>query len=333
MIKYLQKKEAFRANTKCFVQTRESLGLAKNKMSKFLENHGIKKIGQRSYLRIENGEKEFELKKFQDIANAFNKEFAKKNIDKRINPEDLYISKINNENIISKEKNIDKNSYANLYEIETASNLMWHLDRATKKKTFGLSGMNLSVEEDVNNLFGWINSYNKSLSKSLDDEQLDDFNVEKEVLDISTGINSNLKQLAEKNMKLYCGIISLPLIDYYNKNSAIDPSNLEIDPAEFGINVSNINYIIYYFSTEGEEGIKVIYRNTFSKVELEEITKNFYHQISLKELNNYDKVYKETLNEVKTSFFNHKQIMLPINFDRSKVSFEPVYMEIDDIPF
>jgi hypothetical protein len=84
MIKYLQKKEAFRANTKCFVQTRESLGLAKNKMSKFLENHGIKKIGQRSYLRIENGEKEFELKSFKILQMHSIKNLQKKILIKEL---------------------------------------------------------------------------------------------------------------------------------------------------------------------------------------------------------------------------------------------------------
>ena len=49
-------------------------------MGDFFKNNGIKKIGNRTYVKIENCEEKFDVNKFREIAYAFNSEFRKKNL-------------------------------------------------------------------------------------------------------------------------------------------------------------------------------------------------------------------------------------------------------------
>ena len=63
---------------------RKDLDLPKEKMGKFFLDHGIKKIGNRTYIKIENGEEKFHVDKFKDMAKAFNREFRKRNDSRSI---------------------------------------------------------------------------------------------------------------------------------------------------------------------------------------------------------------------------------------------------------
>ena len=58
-------------------------------MGTFFKSHNIKKIGNRTYIDIENGEKEFDLSKFKDLTKAFNNEFIKLNLNYRTSVQKL----------------------------------------------------------------------------------------------------------------------------------------------------------------------------------------------------------------------------------------------------
>tara|TARA_B100000579_G_C22335303_1_gene622388 strand:+ start:362 stop:604 length:243 start_codon:yes stop_codon:yes gene_type:complete len=70
--------DTYYANELELKSLRAVLGLEKDKMGAFFKNNGIKKIGNRTYVKIENCEEKFEVNKFSEIAFAFNSEFRKK---------------------------------------------------------------------------------------------------------------------------------------------------------------------------------------------------------------------------------------------------------------
>ena len=70
----IDSKAKFTPNGEELKKIREILNLPKSKMGDFFKSYGVKKLGDRVYISIENGQKT-EMKKIYDIAYAFNKEF------------------------------------------------------------------------------------------------------------------------------------------------------------------------------------------------------------------------------------------------------------------
>ena len=73
----------YNPNTKRLAEIRRTLSLEKSKMGKFFKSHGVKKIGDRTYISIENGES-VDIEKLTDIYLTFNKEFRKRNLSNKI---------------------------------------------------------------------------------------------------------------------------------------------------------------------------------------------------------------------------------------------------------
>lgn len=280
------KNNKVKANSKRLTAVREILNLPKPKMGDFLKRHGIKKIGDRVYISIENGEKT-ELKKFYDLAFAFNKEFKKRNLNNKIEVHELIDDPEYkfNENIKTNTnyaENLPKICTTTLYQIVNAENLYKQLGSSyDKKKVLNLGTMPPEAAEELNKLFEKVEEYNSSRELRYEDEEEKSFNREKKILNISSEINSIFNSLQSKyDIKLFMSILQIPSIQAQPFFSDEDEKKSMYEPIEnvdniWELGISWVNYLFYYFTQDNIDSVTVKYENEYSENELSEILKKF----------------------------------------------------------
>ena len=171
MIVKLENKK--KANVKELKSIREKLSLKKDEMGSFFKSHNIKKIGNRTYIDIENGEKKFDLSKYKDLAKAFNNEFIKLNLNYRTSVQKLTVGltkskKKVTENLAGKElratlnvkePELEDQRYSGtlLFKIHNAENIFNKLNQNYhRKKVMNLGTLKTGSSEPIANLFGYI---------------------------------------------------------------------------------------------------------------------------------------------------------------------------------
>ena len=272
-------KETFYANESLLVSLRQLLGLEKDKMGSFFLKNNIKKIGDRTYTKIENGEKPYELQKFKDISFAFNSEFQRKNLPNRISVFQLIkknkSSTKNSSQIDIKDfkkpiaENKKKIFTTVLNRIFNAENLYNFLkSNYHRKKVFNLGTLPPGAINDVEDFFDQIKNYDYKLIYDFKSDDLLDFSREKKILEHSSTINSILNKLEQTyEVRLYMGILAIPLAKPFPVKEEIEINDIE----EFELCLSEDEYLFYYFASTNPESIHVKYEVEHSEQEIIEI--------------------------------------------------------------
>lgn len=318
MIKNL-KTEKYFGHTSTIEELRNLIGIKKEKMPMLYEKHGAKKISLRTYLRIEHGEEKFKKERFQELANVFNKEFAKKKIN-RVTDASLLLNSFGDKHF----KETERKSFTTLVPVTDSSQILNNLDRAQKKKVFGLSTLSPSSEDGVAEIFNCVKEF-VNIKPELDDESLTNFDSEKKLMVVTTRLNSWINDLRHNhNLKLYTGIITIPIFDFEETwESFIETA----DPIKYNVFAKEVSYIIFYFSHNNEDEVEFTYHNDLSLKELQEFLEN----------ENKIEINREETLGVAGSIIKNKVlaqmnkkikelILLPESFDRNKTSFNPIYI-------
>ena len=283
------------------------------------EKHGAKKISLRTYLRIEHGEEKFKKERFQELANVFNKEFARKKIN-RVTFADLLLNSFGEKHF--KEK--DRKSFTTLIPVTDSSQILNNLDRAQKKKVFGLSTLSPSTEDGVAEIFNCVKEF-VNIKPGLDDESLTNFDNEKNLMVITTRLNSFIDDLRiNHNLKLYTGIITIPIFGYGETYESLMETS---DPIKYDVFAKEVSYIIFYFSHNNEDEVEFTYHNDFSLVELQDFLESENEiEISREETLGVagSVVRNKVLAKMKKKI--EELASLPVSFDRNKTSFNPIYI-------
>ena len=271
-------------NTKRLAEIRKTLSLEKSKMGKFFKSHGVKKIGDRTYISIENGESA-DIEKLTDIYLTFNKEFRKRNLSNKI---ELY-EIIDDENYSSSLKSLDDTenddensrvSKSTMYQILNAENLFKKLDNHNnKKKVFNLGSVPGDAAEDINLLFDQIEVYNKAHDIKFANEEEENFEAERKLLKISSNINNLLSSLENNyNVKLFISELEIKQAGWSNvyEGEHEDPNFDEYEeekeiPDTYQFVIEHVNYIIYYFTVANADSVNVEYSDEYSSNELSTI--------------------------------------------------------------
>ena len=278
-------KETFLANELELVNLRQLLGLEKDKMGSFFKKNNIKKIGDRTYTKIENGEEEYELQKFKDISFAFNSEFQRKNLPNRTSVYKLIRrnkSKLKDHEKVKAEwkdlkKPIEKNKkkifITSLQRIFNAENL-YNLLKSNyhKKKVFNLGSLPPGAINDVENFFDQIKKYDTNMQYDFKTDDLLDFSREKRILEHSSTINSILNELeGTYEVRLYMGILAVPVAKAFPVKEQGELEEIE----DFELCLSEDEYLFYYFASTNPESINVKYEAEFSENEITEILEKY----------------------------------------------------------
>lgn len=312
--------EKYYGHTQKIEELRNLLGIKKEKMPLLYEKHGAKKPSLRTYLRIEHGEEKFKKERFQQLANVFNKEFARKKINRVTDAEQLLNSFGENHF-----KKIERKSFATLTQVTDSSQILNNLEKAEKKKVFGLATLSPSTESGVAEVFNCVKKF-VNIKPNLDDESLTNFDNEKELMEITTALNSvlnNLKLL--HNLKLYTGVAKIPMLNF---DETFDSWVQTSDPAVYDSYAKEVTYIIFYFSHNNEDEIEFTYHNDFSFDELKKFTLN-KDKIKI----NRDDTLGISKSVLTTKLLNRMNLdfdeitKMPIYFDRSKPAFNPIYLQ------
>ena len=285
MIKKLN--DTYYANELELKSLRALLGLEKDKMGAFFRSNGIKKIGNRTYIKIENCEEKFEVNKFSEIAFAFNSEFRKKNLPNKTAAFRLYKNnklekkKDKSESIktsISKHIKISKNNKklfsTKLDRIFNAENLYRLLkSNYHKKKVFNLGSIFPEAIEDIEKLFDQITIFDDTkIGYERNSDDLTDFSSEKKKLQHSAEINTIIKRLESSyNVRLYMGILAVPVARAF----PVKETGVLNDIEEFELGVSEDEYLFYYFASNNPEYIIAEYEGFQSEDELTKILNKY----------------------------------------------------------
>ncbi len=319
MIKNL-KTEKYFGHTSAIEELRNVVGIKKEKMPMLYEKHGAKKISLRTYLRIEHGEEKFKRERFQELANVFNKEFARKKIN-RVTDASLLLSSFDKKPF----KEIERKSFTTLVPVTDSSQILNNLDRAQKKKVFGLSTLSPSAENNVEEIFNCVKEF-VNLKPGNDDESLTNFESEKNLMNVTTKLNGIINTLSLRhNLKLYTGIIKIPIFMFYeNLDSVVETSN----PVIYDCMAKEVSYIIFYFSHNNEDEVEFTYHNDFSYIELKEFLAD----------KNGIKIDRDDTLGVSNNVIRSKVVSkmngnveellkLPFVFDRNKTTMKPIYIQ------
>ena len=318
MIKNL-KTEKFFGATLNIERERNLIGIKKEKMPMLYEKHGAKKISLRTYLRIEHGEEKFKRERFQELANIFNKEFARKKINKVTMAHTLYNS-FGDKHLKEKERK----SFTTLAPVTDSSQILYNLDNAQKKKVFGISTLSPAAENEVEEIFNCIKEF-VSLKPSIDDESLSNFESEKNLMNVTTKLNGIINILSHQhNLKLYTGVITIPIFDFGETwESVVETA----DPIVYDCYAKEVSYIIFYFSHNNEDEVEFTYHNLFSYKELKEflIDKN---GIKIDRDETLGKSKSDIANKIlaKMNVKIEDLLKLPTNFDIKKTGINPIYI-------
>ena len=318
MIKNL-KPEKYFGHTSTIEELRNLIGIKKEKMPMLYEKHGAKKISLRTYLRIEHGEEKFRFQRFQELASVFNKEFARKKIN-RVTDAGLLLNSFGEKHF----KETDRKSFATLVPVTDSSQILNNLDRAQKKKVFGLSTLSPSTEDGVAEIFNCVQEF-VNIKPGLDDESLTNFDNEKNLMVVTTRLNSFIDNLRiNHNLKLYTGIITIPIFDFKESWESMVGTT---DPIVYDCFAKEVSYIIFYFSHNNEDEVEFTYHNDFSLKELKEflIDKN---GIKIDREETLGKSRRDIRSKVVSQMNGsiEELLKLPVTFDRKKSAINPIYI-------
>ena len=280
------KDEKFKARGKMLKKFREQLNLPLNKMGKFFLKHGVKKLGDKSYVEMEKERRKFEKKKYEDVAYAFAQEAADQKIDFEISVQELY------------EETLKRNkTFFFLRKIDDAEQLFKYLDRADKKKTLNLSYINPDHQSSIKDLFNIITNYLQDKffasnnSNSEIEEDLQDFSKEEKVLETIWSANNCLSafRLGKSPLGIFCGILPVDTIEFNINGEPLQEGGFagtlgnenDIKWIPYTYQKSNIkkieseiiskNYLIIYFGDPNFNFMKAVYNMPFSKEELKKL--------------------------------------------------------------
>ena len=285
-----------KANVKELISIREKLSLKKDKMGTFFKSHNIKKIGNRTYIDIENGEKEFDLSKFKDLTKAFNNEFIKLNLNYRTSVQKLTADPTESKKEKRKFKEITKEvpaefnlgekalndrrySITKLWKIHNAENIFNKLNQNYhRKKVMNLGTLKTGSSAPISDLFGFIQKYIKEsdfkLKRGTRFDKRDDYDGEIEVLNLADSINRCIDQLRDKyGINLYMGILTVPTVTEDTVDESIDTWEAISDgkKVEFKLVLSENDVLFYYFTDQDPSSISVEHRNEYTEKELQDI--------------------------------------------------------------
>ncbi len=292
MIVKLENKK--KANVKELKSIREKLSLKKDKMGSFFKSHNIKKIGNRTYIDIENGEKKFDLSKYKDLAKAFNNEFIKLNLNYRTSVQKLTVGLTKSKKKITeklagkelratlnvKEPELEDQRYSGtlLFKIHNAENIFNKLNQNYhRKKVMNLGTLKTGSSEPIANLFGYIQKYiNESdfkLRRGTRFDNRDNYDGEIEVLNLADNINKCIDNLKTAfGVNLYMGILKVPTVV---EDTVDEVENWEAiankKGVEFKLVLSENEVLFYYFTDQDPPSITVEHRNEYTQKELNEI--------------------------------------------------------------
>ncbi len=319
--------ESFYSNSEKLSILREELGIKKNEIVKELKKVGIDSIGSsRTYARLENKELKFDYKTFESLAKGLNLLFKKnKKSKKNINATDLYI----------KDLAEDKNSYTSLNKIIDASDIINLIHKCERKKVFGLSEIERSAAEHIEQLFDALaqvsNEEFKSFS-SFDDEDIKNFENEKRIIDISSFINTKLNLInRDFGIKLFAGAIEVPMIYAFPK-SFFNSVNGE---SEYNLVGHNAEYLIYKFEKKDTaDFFDVKYTNPISLKGIKNIIDKYKIEKKYEDSKNRESILLDLKSELSSKLIDAGEYQyLPVSMDRTKIEFTEKMDFEDEIPF
>ena len=347
-----------KANVKELISIREKLSLKKDKMGTFFKSHNIKKIGNRTYIDIENGEKEFDLSKFKDLTKAFNNEFIKLNLNYRTSVQKLTadpteskkekskLKKINKEvpvefNLGEKALNDRRYSITKLWKIHNAENIFNKLNQNYhRKKVMNLGTLKTGSSAPISDLFGFIQKYIKEsdfkLKRGTRFDKRDDYDGEIEVLNLADSINRCIDQLRDKyGINLYMGILTVPTVTDDTVDESIDIWEEISDgkKVEFKLVLSENDVLFYYFTDQDPSSISVEHRNQYTEKELQDILDQYPVTTLINAGNSSESVIFDLCNKILKKSGN-KSIFIGQSIMDSdlKFKFNSGFEDFDDAP-
>ena len=349
--------KSFKANRKELIKIRGLIGLSKDKMGQFFLKHNIKKIGNRTYLKIENGEQKYDIDKFSQIAKAFNNEFQTLGISFRTSANKLLIdesinknsNKNNKKNINEEKEETSKNknifSEAILWKVQNAENVFNRLGSYYNlKKVMNLGSLSPGSNIPLNKFFESVTRYNDiHYKKDSKRDIADDFTNECEVLDIADNMNRSLSRLkSDFGINLYMGTLKRNCFTIKNNLRFSDWDNVE--ELEYKL-VKGYDIILFYYFVQSEpENIKVKYKNNFSEEEIENILKKYPVSEKFKKATEWELMENKLFNKLSqlsnysitpTSIIYDNDLVFEFKsrFDELPDFDEEAFEEDDEIPF
>ena len=346
-----------KANVKELISVREKLGLKKDEMGPFFKSHNIKKIGNRTYIDIENGEKKFDLSKFKDLTKAFNNEFIKLNLDYRTSVQKLTSGLTKSKKDVSykdtgkelratlnvKELELENRRYSftKLWKIHNAENIFNKLNQNYhKKKVMNLGTLKAGSNVPISNLFGYIQKYIKEsdfkLNRGSRFDKRDDYDGEIEVLNLADSINRCLDELKNAfGTNLYMGILKVPTVteDTVNENEDTWQAIMDNKLVEFKLCLSENEILFYYFTDQDPSNITVEHRNEFTEKELQDILDKYPVTSIIEAGKPSDIIISDLCNKIeKKSEKKHIFISQNIFDSNLKFKFDSSFEDFDDAP-
>ena len=327
-------------------------------MGTFFKSHNIKKIGNRTYIDIENGEKEFDLSKFKDLTKAFNNEFIKLNLNYRTSVQKLTadptkskkekskLKKINKEvpvefNLGEKALNDRRYSITKLWKIHNAENIFNKLNQNYhRKKVMNLGTLKTGSSAPISDLFGFIQKYIKEsdfkLKRGTRFDKRDDYDGEIEVLNLADSINRCIDQLRDKyGINLYMGILTVPTVTDDTVDESIDIWEEISDgkKVEFKLVLSENDVLFYYFTDQDPSSISVEHRNQYTEKELQDILDQYPVTTLINAGNSSESVIFDLCNKILKKSGN-KSIFIGQSIMDSdlKFKFNSGFEDFDDAP-
>ena len=308
---------------------RKKLKISKNDMAKELKAVNIKGFSPRTYLRFENQENKFELNKFEDLAKGFIKISKKKKID---------IGEVYSTNLIEKDSVEDnKNSVTKLLALRNTGDLIKLIHSTNRKKIFGLETILSNARPTVKEILDCISELNKSSPRITSDESPNDFDVENELLDISSALNSRLNYLNETyGIKIFVGTLEIPTLDiqWIPKNES-EKVNEDKNTDRYEVCANQNKYLIYNFTNDtGADYFDVIYQNPISLKEMKKILNQNPYSETFPSIDAYEEVKIKLLNQYQLQgMINLPYMPRGMHYDRIILEPKLNYEELDEIPF
>lgn len=322
MIKKLNT-ETFYSNSEKLANLREELNIKKNEIVKSLKDIGITTIGSsRTYARLENKELKFDHKTYVDLAKGLNLLFKKnKKIKKNITATDLY----------KKDLAEDKNSYTRLLCVKDAGELINLIHNSDRKKMFGLSEIESPAIPHIDQLFNVLTEVSKEEYKTFNifnDEDLNNFQNEKRIIDISSQINMKLNEISNNfGPKLFAGILDVPLIQPHPINFKFGKKNV------YELVAVNFKYLIYKFDKTSQDSFDVKYINPISLKKLKDLLNKYKVSREFDAGDSLDLIRSELNFELDGKMMDQNEYeYIPFSLDRDKIEFTPQW-DYEEIPF
>jgi hypothetical protein len=254
----MKKTKLYAANTEIVSKIVSELEIVKSRFDEFMKGMEIKGLSTKYFSNLSLGKQKFSIEIYEKLARNFNLLYKKKNLEKTVSTEDLYID---DERI--KDDGKSKTIYLEKYNShgrrgDFEEKVIFNQVRATKEIA------NL-IEKFVHATEGTLKTQKKFANKFYSaEETLQEIRDEAEV-------NSIIDELEKKGVYVYGGLALYPIISYRADFISHDDSMWEIKSWPY----INAYYILVFSSDKEVEYFKFKYEYLQEIDNLEKLNKKF----------------------------------------------------------